>query len=114
MFQVREQHHHTTEVLTLTGPFDRRSTAGIQILILAAQNTGCHHIVLDFSRVTEIDSTSLSKLFLWCHNMKPHQGEVCVVKPPPYIRYHEDWAHLSEIVPIYGSLDEAMDQEDPY
>lgn len=114
MLQIREQQQRQTKVFAITGQFERKTTAGIQVLILAAQNTGCHHIVLDFSLVTEIDSTSLSKLFLWCHNMKPHHGQVCVVKPPPYIRYHEDWAHLSEIVPIYGSLDEAMDQEGPY
>ena len=80
------------------------------MLILGAKEMGCHHIILDFSQVNGIDSTSLSELFLWYHNMKPHHVQVSVVKPRPYIQYHLDWAHLSEIVPIYASEEEAVDQ----
>ena len=65
MLQVREQNQHQTKVLTLTGQFNRNTTSGIQARILAAQETGCHHIILDFSGVTGIDSTGLGELFLW-------------------------------------------------
>ena len=108
MLQVREQHHYHTKVFTFTGKFCRKTIPGIQILILAAQKTGYHHIILDFSGVTEIDSTGLDELFLWYHNMKPHHVQISVVKPQPYIRYHLDWAHLSEIVPIYASEEDAL------
>jgi len=111
MLQFGERRHCQTKALTLAGQFDCRTMTGIQAKIVAAQKTGWHQIILDFSGVTEIDSSSLSELFLWYHNMKPHHVQICVVKPPPYIRYHEDWAHLAEIVSIYRSLDEAMDQE---
>jgi len=110
MLQVREQNqHYQTKVLTLVGQFCRNTTTGIQARILAAQETGCHHIILDFSGVTEIDSTGLGELFLWYHNMRPHRVQISIVKPMPYIRYHLDWAHLSEIVPIYASEEEAME-----
>ncbi len=113
MLQVREQQHHTTKVFTLTGQYGRRTTPGIQVLILAAQKTGSHHIILDFSGVTEIDATGLGELFLWYHHMRPlmipHLVQISVVKPPPYIRYHLDWSHISEIVPIYASEEEAME-----
>jgi len=101
MLQVREQQQHQTKVLVLTEQFDRRTTPGLQVLILAAQNTGCHHIVLDFSGVTEIDSTSLSNFFLWCHNMRSTLAQISIVKPTAHLQNHLDWAHLSEIVPIY-------------
>jgi len=109
MLQVREQQHHTTKVFTLTGQYGRRTTPGIQARILGAKEMGIHHIILDFSGVTEIDSTSLSKLFLWYHNMKPYNVELSVVKPQPYIRYHSDWTPLSEIVSIYASEEDAVE-----
>ena len=101
------------KVLALTGQFCRNTNTGIQARILGAKQMGYHHIILDFSRVTEIDSTSLRKLFLWYHHMRPlmipHLVQISVVKPPPYIRYHLDWSHISEIVPIYASEEEAME-----
>jgi anti-anti-sigma factor len=113
MLQVRERRHHLTKALTLSGQFDHRTMTSVQAMIVVAKEMGRHDIVLDFSGVTEIDSSSLSELFLWYHNIKPQHVQIRVVKPSPYIRYHEDWTHLAEIVSIYRSLDEAMDQEDP-
>jgi len=112
MLQVREQQQqqYQTKVLILAGQFCRNTTTGIQALILGAKEMGCHHIILDFSGVTKIDSTGLGELFLWYHNMRPHRVQISVVKPRPYIRYHLDWAHLSEIVPIYASEEEAVEQ----
>jgi anti-anti-sigma factor len=110
MIQVRERRRHQTKVLALTGQFNRDTTTGIQARILGAKEMGCHHIILDFSDVTEIDSTSLRELFLWYRHMKPYNVEVSVVKPSPYIRYHSDWVPLAEIVSIYASEDEAMEQ----
>lgn len=109
MLQVREQNQHQTKVLALTGQFNRNTTTGIQARILAAQETGCHHIILDFSGVTEIDSTGLGQLFLWYHNMRPYQVQISIVKAQDHVRNHLDWAHLSEIVPIYASKEEALE-----
>jgi len=103
MLQVREQVHHQTKVFALTGQFGRRTMPGLQVLILEAQKTGSHHIVLDFSGVTEIDSTSLSNLFLWCHNMRSVLVQISIVKPPAQIWYQLNLEHVSEIVPIYAS-----------
>ena len=111
MLQVGERRHCQTKALILAGEFDCRTMTDIQAKIGVAQKTGWHHIILDFSGVTEIDSSSLSELFLWYHDKNPHYVQISVVKPQPYLCYHEDWAHLAEIVSIYRSLDEAMDQE---
>ena len=109
MLQVREQQQHQTKVLTLTGQFNRDDKTDIQVLILGAKEIGCHHIILDFSDVTEIDSTSLGELLLWYQNLRPRHVQISVVKPKPNIRYFVDWAHLTEIVSIYASKDEAVE-----
>ena len=108
MLQVREQQQQI-KILALTDQFNRDDKTDIQLLILGAKEVGCDHIILDFSGVTGIDSTGLGELFLWYHNMRPHRVQISVVKPPPYIRYHSDWAHLSEIVSIYASEEEAVE-----
>ncbi len=110
MLQVREKHHLQSKVIALTGQFRRNTTTGIQALILAAKESGCQHIILDFSGVTEIDSTGLGELFLWYHNLRPHHVQISIIKPPTYIRNHLDWSHLSEIVPIFESEQEALEQ----
>jgi anti-anti-sigma factor len=108
MLQVREQQQQI-KVLALTGQFNRDDKTDIQLLILGAKEVGCDHIILDFSGATEIDSTSLSELLLWYHNLRPRHVQISVVKPQPYIRYFVDWAHLSEIVSIYTSEHEAVE-----
>jgi anti-sigma B factor antagonist len=108
MLQVREQHHPHTKVIALAGQFNRHTTVGIHGQMLAAHESGFHHIILDFSGITEIDSTGLGELFLLYHNMKPHHVHISIVKPPTDIRNHLNWSRLSEIVQIYESEQEAM------
>jgi len=107
MLQVREQYQDTTEVLTLTGQFDRRITPGLQVLILLAQKTGRDHLILDFSHVTDIDSTSFHRLFRWYHTMKSDHLKVSLVIPrsPIWSQFHL-W-HVSKVVQVYASLHEA-------
>jgi len=115
MLQVREQQHHTTKVFTLTGQYGRRTTPGIQARILGAKEIGIHHIILDFSGVTEIDSTGLGELFLWYHHMRPlripHLVQISIVKPPTHIWNQLDLGHVhfSEFVPIYESPEDAVE-----
>ncbi len=115
MIQLREQHQLTTEVLTLTGWFDRRITPGIQVLILLAQKTDHkQHLILDFSRVTTIDSLSFRRFFRWYHNMKSDHVQVSMVKPPAPIWTPFHVWHVSDHVQIYSSLEEATWQSTAY
>ena len=103
MLQVREHQQYHTKILTLAGEYTRNSTAGIQARILASQETDCHHIILDFSGVNEIDSTGLGELFLWYQSMRSLLVQISIVKPQAHVRSHVDWGYLSEIVPVYES-----------
>jgi anti-anti-sigma factor len=107
MFQVREQYQHTTEVLTLTGQFDRRITPGIQVLILLAQKTGPCHFILDCSHITDIDSSSFRRFFHWYRTMKADHLQVSLVKPQATIWTQFHLWHASEVVQVYGTLEEA-------
>ncbi len=107
MLHDLEHQHHYSKILVLGEQFNRNTTSGIQRQILGAVEMGCHHIILDFSEVEEIDSTGLGELFLWYHNMRAHHVQISIVKAQPYIRTRLDWAFLSEVVPVYESEKEA-------
>ena len=108
MFQVREQQPSlTTEVLTLAGRFDRRLTPGLQVLILLAQKSGRHHLILDCSHITYIDSHSFRRFFRWYRHIKSDHLQVSIVQPlAPILTQFHTW-HASELVRIYTSLEES-------
>ena len=107
MFQVCTKKQHTTEVLTLAGPFDRRITPGIQILILLAQNTPDYHLILDCSHITSIDPLSFRRFIRWYRNNKSEHVKVSIVQPlAPILKQFHVW-HVSEYVQIFSSLEEA-------
>jgi anti-sigma B factor antagonist len=110
MLQDCEHQQQRTKILVLEGQFNRATTTGIQGRILEAVEMGCHHIILDFSGVTEIDSTGLGELFLWYHNTRPHHVHISIMKPQPHIEIRLDWSHISEVIPIYTPEEEAMKQ----
>ena len=108
MLQVREQQHpHTTEVVTLARRFDRRMTPGLQVLILLAQKTGIYHLILDFSHITDIDSRNVRRFIHWYHSMKSDHLQASLVKPQATIWTQFHLWHLSELVQIHVSLEEA-------
>ena len=113
MLQVRDQIDHHTTVLALIGTFDHQSTIGVEALILGAKELGCRHIILDFSGVIAIDSVGLGQLFLWYHKMNPIHLQLSIVSPSSCVRAELERSHISDIVPIYSSEQEAMQHENP-
>jgi len=114
MLQVREQQHHQTKVLILTGHFTHDTTMGIQARILSATEVRCQHLILDFSGLTEIDSRGIGELLYWYHNVKPYYVQVSIVNPPTPIWNQLDMGHVSELVPVYASQEEATWNNVPY
>jgi anti-sigma B factor antagonist len=108
MIQVHEQIDHHTTVLTLTGRFDQHATVGIKALILGAKEQGCQHVILDFSGISGIDSVGLGELFLWHHQMKRQNLHISIVNPSSHIQEALDRAHISDLVPIFTSQEEAI------
>jgi anti-anti-sigma factor len=64
---------------------------------------GCEHIILDFSRVTGIDSIVLGHLFMWYHKMQPHHVKLSMRNPSPRIREILEQSHIADIIPIVSS-----------
>ena len=108
MLTVYKQIDHHTTVLTLTDPLDQQATHGLETFILGAKELGCHHIILDLSAITWIGSFALDQLFRWHHQMKPQGLHFSMVNPSPSLRESLNLAHLSDLVPIFASQEEAI------
>ncbi len=108
MMTVREHVRNDTKVLELSGRFDTHSKVGLEVIILGAKEIGCHHIILNFSKLTWIDSVGLGQLFLWYHRMKPEPIHLSIVSPQPPVQLLLEQANLSQVVPVFETEDEAM------
>jgi len=108
MLTVREHVRQDTKVLELSGRFDSQSKLGIEVAILGAQEIGCHHIVLNFSNITWIDSVGLGQMFLWYHRLNTKRIRLSIVSPQAPVRELLEFANLPQIVPVYQSEEEAV------
>ena len=108
MLAVQEHQHHTTKILELSGRLDAHTKLGLETRVLGATALECHHVILNFANVTWVDLGGLGQLFVWYHNIKPHQIRLSIVSPQPMVQHVLDAAHLSDIIPIFPSEKEAM------
>ncbi len=108
MLTVREHVRQDTKVLELSGRFDYDSKLGLEVAILGAQEIGCHHVILNFSNITWIDSMGLGQMFLWYHRMKPDRIRLSIVSPQTHVRELLECANLPQVIPIYQSEEEAV------
>ena len=108
MFTVYKQIDPRNTVLVLTSPLDQQATLGLETFILGAKELGSQHIVLDLSAITWIGSFALDQLVRWHHQMKPQNLHFSIVNPSPSLRETLNQAHLSDLVPIFPSQEEAI------
>jgi len=108
MLTVYKQIDPRTTVLGLTGPLDQQATLSLKTFILGAKDLRCHHIILDLSAITSIGSFALDQFFLWHHQMKPQDLHFSMVNPSPSLRETLEQAHLSDLIPIFASQEEAI------
>jgi len=108
MLTVREHCRQDTKILELSGRFDAQSKVGLEVVILGAKEIGCHHIILNFSNITFIDSVGLGQMFLWYHRMQPERIHLSIVSPQPPVKALLESANLSQVVPVFDSEEEAV------
>jgi len=108
MLQICKQIDHHTTVLALTGPLNQQATLGLKTLILGAKELGSRHIILDLSGINWIGSFALDQLLLWQHQMKSQNLRFSIVNPSPSLRESLNQAHISDLVPIFASQEEAI------
>ena len=108
MLTVYKQIDPHNTVLALSGLLNQEEIPGLETFIQGAKELDCHHIILDLSDITWIDSFALDQLVRWHHQMKPQGLHFSIVNPSPSLRESLNQAHLSDLVPIFASQEEAI------
>ena len=103
-----KQIDHRNTILVLTGPLDQQATLGLETFIFGAKDLKCHHIILDLSGITSIGSFALGQLVRWHHQMKPQDLHFSMVNPSSSLQETLHQAHISDLVPIFASQEEAI------
>ncbi|RMH33520.1 MAG: anti-sigma factor antagonist [Nitrospirae bacterium] len=95
-------------VIALRGQLGHSAKLGLEVAILGAQEAHARHIILDFSDVTWVDSAGLGKLLLTYHHLNRKKVGISIVNPKPEVHEVLELVKLSQIVPIYLSIDDAV------
>lgn len=69
------------------------------------------HVVIDLSKINMIDSTGIGELVGYLARFRDRRRELILVNPSDRIRRLLEVAHLSEMFPIYETVDDAVAAE---
>ena len=104
---VWKQIDQRNTVLAITGRLDQQAILDLETLI-RPKDLKYHHLIFDLSDTTWIDSLALDQLLLWQHQMKSQNLHFSMVNPSPSLRESLNQAHISDIVPIFASEEDAI------
>ncbi|MDT3776604.1 STAS domain-containing protein [Nitrospira sp. MA-1] len=97
---VRARWEKETRVLLLSGRFDKFGRVPIETALAAGEGRACNHVVMDFSRVSSMDSAGIGRLLLLYHSLRRKGMGLTVINPKPSVETLLDLADLTTIIPI--------------
>ena len=97
---VRARWENGTRILMLSGRFDKFGRVPVETALAAGEGRSCHHVVMDFSRVSSMDSAGIGRLLLLYHSLRRKGMALTVINPKPSVRTLLDLAGLATIIPI--------------
>lgn len=100
-------------LVKLAGRFEFGTRNEYKRVIGQIVQEGHFRLVLDFEQVTFLDSSALGLLLLTDQNFKLKQGSVGLVNPTGYVRQVLELANLPKVIPVYDSVDDAVNATAP-
>ncbi len=98
-------------VIRIGQHFDDHVQHQLETAVFKVQEAHGKHILLDLGAVSRIDSRGLGKLFLAYHHLNRNHIRLGILNPCPAVKEMLDFVNLTQIVTIFGSLDEAIELE---
>lgn len=106
---IEDRADHT--VVTADGEIDAATADTVADAVAAALDNGHDNVLLDFARVTFIDSTGLGVLVKSHRAAEAKGAHFGVVHPTPQTRKLIRVLGLDQLLHIYDSLDQALADE---
>jgi anti-sigma B factor antagonist len=95
--------------LTVTGEADLYTAPELKTALTSAIEGGARKVLVDLSRTTFIDSTTLGVLMGGVRRLRPVGGEIALVCTDPNIRKIFEITLLDRIFAIFDTVDAGLD-----
>jgi anti-anti-sigma factor len=97
---VRAKWSHDTRILQLSGRFDKAARVPVETALAAGGGRDCRRIILDFSRVSSIDSAGIGRLLLLYHALRKKGIGLLIQNPRPAVETLMQLANLPTFIPV--------------
>lgn len=97
---VRARWENETRILMLSGRFDKSARVPVETALAAGEGRHWKHVVMDFSRVSSIDSAGIGKLLLLYHSLRKKGVTLTVNNPKPSVEDLLNLINFGTIIPI--------------
>jgi anti-anti-sigma factor len=95
-------------VVALAGEIDMASSGELERQLGALEGAEGFQVVVDLARLTFIDSSGIRALVVAAKAIESRGGTVLLAAPSPNIERVFMTVHLSEVIPVRGSLEAAL------
>lgn len=99
---------HDVAIVKLTGSLDVSLQKKFKDKLIEVAETEELDIVLDFEKVTFIDSSCLGSLVSFAKSLRERNGDIKLANPSPDVRSIFQITRLDRVFEIYNSNDEAL------
>lgn len=89
-----------TRILLLSGRFDKAARVPVETAIAEGEGYPCKQVILDFSKVSSMDSAGIGKLLLLYHSLRKKGRALSVMNPKPSVEALLQLVNLATVIPI--------------
>ena len=89
-----------TRILLLSGRFDKAARVPVETALAAGEGRPCTQVILDFSKVSSIDSAGIGKMLLLYHSLRKKGVALTVKNPKPSVEALLQLVNFSTVIPI--------------
>jgi len=89
-----------TRILLLSGRFDKSARVPVETALAAGEGYPCKQVILDFSKVSSMDSAGIGKLLLLYYSLRKKSVALTVMNPKPSVEELLHLVNLATVIPI--------------
>jgi anti-anti-sigma factor len=89
-----------TRILLLSGRFDKAARVPVETAIAEGEGYPCKQVILDFSKVSSMDSAGIGKLLLLYHSLRKKGRALSVMNPKPSVEALLQLVNSVTVIPI--------------
>ncbi|MFN2508224.1 MAG: STAS domain-containing protein [Chthoniobacterales bacterium] len=107
--RLTESAEEGVDVLALEGEIDLHYAPVLRSLLQGKVKGRCPALVLDFARVSFIDSSGLAAIVEYFRDAAEHQGVLCLAGLDETLQTVFEIVRLDKVIPIFASAAEAKE-----